>query len=616
MHRRIAETVEQVHSMTLNAHLEDLANHFYKGGRWQKALDYAQQAGQKALRLYSHRAAIDYFTWALEAARHLALPLPPASYHARGQAYETLGEFELAQHDYTQGLDAACMLHDRVAEWQSAIDLGFLWAGRDYTQAEPWFRRALDLSQALGDSALQAHSLNRIGNWYLNVEQPYNALRYHQAALTIFQEIQDARGIAETLDLLGMTSYLGGDLIGGTAYYQQAIVLFSQLSDQQGLTSSLATGTLRGPTFQTDTMVSTADLAEVCLDAEKAVRIAREIGQRSAEAYALFQLALCVGSQGVYEQALVAAKQSLDIAEEIEHRQWQTAAHTILGGIYASLLAFPQAREHFEQALALAHESGSLFWTRMATGYLASVTILLHSNAQAEEVLHVALSSDTPAQTMAQRMIWCATAELALAQGDPTRALAIITQLSKSGAKGTEGQNSLRLSKLRGDALVALQRTKEAEAVFKAAHELAISQGVRPMHWRLCVALGHLYQIQHRAAEAEQMFETARALIAELAAPIADTPLRDNFLHLATAMIPHHIPLHHPHHRSVKQAFGGLTEREREVAVLIAQGQSNQMIANTLVVTRRTIETHIGNIMFKLGYPPVPRLPYGLSKQD
>ena len=41
--------------------------------------------------------------------------------------------------------------------------------------------------------------------------------------------------------------------------------------------------------------------------------------------------------------------------------------------------------------------------------------------------------------------------------------------------------------------------------------------------------------------------------------------------------------------------------REREVASLIAQGKSNQAIADALVVTKRTIETHIGNIMFKLG---------------
>jgi DNA-binding NarL/FixJ family response regulator len=62
-----------------------------------------------------------------------------------------------------------------------------------------------------------------------------------------------------------------------------------------------------------------------------------------------------------------------------------------------------------------------------------------------------------------------------------------------------------------------------------------------------------------------------------------------------------------PHVRSLspdriaKQAYGGLTAREREVAALIAQGKSNREIAEALVVSDRTVESHVSNIMFKLG---------------
>ena len=107
-------------------------------------------------------------------------------------------------------------------------------------------------------------------------------------------------------------------------------------------------------------------------------------------------MALCLGSQGEYGRALKTVQQSLYIAEEIEHRQWQTAAHTVLGGIYSGLLAYPQAREHFEQALALAREIGSLFWTRIATGYLASALISQGDLSQAELVLSAALDPQTP----------------------------------------------------------------------------------------------------------------------------------------------------------------------------------------------------------------------------
>jgi DNA-binding NarL/FixJ family response regulator len=45
----------------------------------------------------------------------------------------------------------------------------------------------------------------------------------------------------------------------------------------------------------------------------------------------------------------------------------------------------------------------------------------------------------------------------------------------------------------------------------------------------------------------------------------------------------------------------GLTGREREVAMLIGQGKSNSEIATELVVSKRTIETHVSHILSKLG---------------
>ena len=43
-----------------------------------------------------------------------------------------------------------------------------------------------------------------------------------------------------------------------------------------------------------------------------------------------------------------------------------------------------------------------------------------------------------------------------------------------------------------------------------------------------------------------------------------------------------------------------LTEREVEVLKLVAQGQPNQEIAETLVISERTVRTHVSNILNKL----------------
>lgn len=50
-----------------------------------------------------------------------------------------------------------------------------------------------------------------------------------------------------------------------------------------------------------------------------------------------------------------------------------------------------------------------------------------------------------------------------------------------------------------------------------------------------------------------------------------------------------------------QSAFDGLTEREREVLTLIADGLSNQEVADKLVISVKTVERHRANILAKLG---------------
>jgi DNA-binding NarL/FixJ family response regulator len=58
--------------------------------------------------------------------------------------------------------------------------------------------------------------------------------------------------------------------------------------------------------------------------------------------------------------------------------------------------------------------------------------------------------------------------------------------------------------------------------------------------------------------------------------------------------------------RGTPDPLAELTEREREVLALMAEGRSNQAIADRIFVTGKTVEAHIASIFSKLGLLPAP----------
>ena len=55
-----------------------------------------------------------------------------------------------------------------------------------------------------------------------------------------------------------------------------------------------------------------------------------------------------------------------------------------------------------------------------------------------------------------------------------------------------------------------------------------------------------------------------------------------------------------PRPTALPHLFPDLTDREREVLDLIAQGRNNEVIADELVISRKTVRNHVSNILNKL----------------
>ncbi len=587
-HGQMAQAIEQIHAGALEAHQEALAYHFFEAAMWSKALDYAQRAGEKALALYAPHAAVEQFTRALTAANRLSSSLPAAAlYRLRGQAFDTLGQFDQARTDYEAALQAAQAAREQRAAWQALLDLGLLWASRDYERAGDYCRQALGLARSMGDAAAIGHSLNRLGNWLMNSGQPLDALNYHREALERFEALDDRAGIAATLDLLAMTSNQAGDWAATVTYYEQAIPILRQLNDRQTLASSLA-----------NVVMYTLNLEQ----ANEAVTLARDIGWRSGEAYALGALSWTLLALGRYGQALAARKQSLEVAQAIEHPQWVASAHIFLGQIYTELLALDQAREHLEQGLALARQVGSSWFSLVGAGSLASVYIWQGDLDMAEKLLADAPETWQPALYAVK----LAQIELALARQDGAGMLQLLQDVLNIVAPSEMAGGGVMFFKgpaltLQGQALILQGRWTEAEQILRQVVNLYTTRGIGHHRlWRIYLALGEAYQAALQVKRAGEAFNTARAHIETVALAIEDEALAENFRRRATAMVPPAQP--RTPQQAARQEFGGLTGRERQVAAVIAQGLSNQEIADELVVSVKTVEAHITRILSKLGF--------------
>lgn len=137
----------------------------------------------------------------------------------------------------------------------------------------------------------------------------------------------------------------------------------------------------------------------------------------------------------------------------------------------------------------------------------------------------------------------------------------------------------------------------QAALAVKRAHPqvgvLVLSQHVETRHAVDLLAGGHRgvgYLLKERIARSTELVEALRRVVAggtaidaEVVRTVFDAPRRTD-------------PL------------AELTAKEREVLALLAEGRSNDGIAERLGVTPRTVETHVGRIFTKVGLPTDPAI--------
>jgi DNA-binding CsgD family transcriptional regulator len=601
LHRQVGEYTERLYAASIDPHLADLSYHYYTAAEWEKALHYSQQAGERARRLYSQREAIVYYSRALVAARQLSVAVDTELLSARGRAYLILGDYRSALDDFEQALKIAREQQNGKAEWQALNDLGTFWTGRNYQRAGELFRQAEELARKLNEPKLIASSLNDVGNLFFVSGRAAESLKYHRQALEFFEGQQDEQQMAKTRSHLGMANLHHGDQIAAYEEYRHAIQISRKLDDKHELIPALI-GACHTCYDETDFIPLQSPMESLQMALEALV-LAHQVGWASYEAFAEWDISLGLAQCGLFGDALMHANAMFRIATDIEDPQRISGAYYARGFSYLLMLQADHAIQEFEPGLKVAKEFGSSWMIGNTTTELAMAYILNDQPERARTLLDSVPLQAAGDHTRAERRLLWAKGHLLLAENEPAKALDIAehlldTKLANNREK--EPRPIPALLKLKGDALSALKQFKKAEHSLERAKQGAQEREALPMLWQIHARLGWVHKEQKNIESSETEFASAREIIQSLGASIPDEILRADFMEAALNNLPKEKTV--SKRQQEAKTFDGLTPREREVARFLSDGKSNREIADALVLSERTVENHVGNILMKLGF--------------
>jgi predicted ATPase/DNA-binding CsgD family transcriptional regulator len=355
----------------------------------------------------------------------------------------------------------------------------------------------------------------------------------------------------------------------------------------------------------TDPLIALGVLACVLGDYTKAVKLAEESRQRNEArvdkanlAVGLYVLTCAYIAQGKYEVARKYAERSYALTKEIGDRWFKAYCLIELGNIARALGEFAEARHHYQSSYALREEFGDPEGMAVALNHLGKIAV------QQEDYLE------------AQKLYG--------------RSLAIYQEIGDRGGLAT-AFNGL------GMVACGLGKYREARYYFHQALQIAVAIHFLPLILAIltsiCELLLHTRQLErwlellqlilhHPASDRETVDRTQQLLVcyraecAPNALSAAAQPRQASDLNSITArlLVELSTPSMHievasfspnsqadqPDAFRTQPLIDPLTEREREVLQLIANGLSNQQIAQELILSVGTVKWHIHQIYSKL----------------
>jgi predicted ATPase/DNA-binding CsgD family transcriptional regulator len=318
----------------------------------------------------------------------------------------------------------------------------------------------------------------------------------------------------------------------------------------------------------------------------------------TVRAEALFALGIALTDLGEEEPAEFILQQALTHYRATENQLRTGFVLNTLGMIKHRQAQFEQAEHYYDEALRLRRATGDKWGITHTLQNIGGIATDTGDYRKAEALYEegLALAEDLGDERMVARY-QSFLGSIAYIQSDLKRAGSLLRGAISTLWRMRENSSLFQATRLLAQVMTAEGQPRRAAQMLSAmefAREQLGTQSAASDQAELEKVLG---MIRDRAGDTEfrQTWADGRGMSLEQAVEIALTEIETlNSVDAHPAVL--------SSRRAAKEKFGGLTEREREVAAHLAKGESNREIAEALVVTQRTVESHVTNILHKLGF--------------
>jgi predicted ATPase/DNA-binding CsgD family transcriptional regulator/transcriptional regulator with XRE-family HTH domain len=394
------------------------------------------------------------------------------------------------------------------------------------------------------------------------------------AALELSPSAVPTMARARALCAAGDLAYYQDDYVIASSLLQESVLLYRTLPADKELANALG---ILGILMQVqDDLVVAGPLLE---ESEKLCRMYNLNWDLS---YLLRKLAEHASQQGELKQAVDYAQESLAHAQKLGDKSLLANVLVTLGGIAARQGDLTQAIAYSQESLIFAQELGDKPLIAHALnnlGYFAALQGNLSFAAHTQEAYALMLE-------LGDRMFITKTLHsvgyVTLLQGNLAQA---ISWFRKGLSVALEMQNDVDVGQiLSGIALVAATEGQ----LLKAAHLF----GAIEVRLDVNVDINPAEQ-----AEYKRTVESVRSQLGANAFTAARRDGRTMTVEQALSASPPPVIVNPPPSPKYPD---GLTEREVQVLCLLAKGMTNKQIAQHLVITSRTVNTHLTSIYAKI----------------